>query len=32
VLHWIFRENSGVGFIILVGIVLYLIYKWANRR
>ncbi|CAJ1230158.1 hypothetical protein [Levilactobacillus zymae] len=32
VFHWIFRENPMVGVILLVGIVLYLIYRYANRR
>lgn len=32
VFHWLFRENPAVGIIFLAGIVLYLIYRYNNRR
>ncbi|MFD1549809.1 MULTISPECIES: hypothetical protein [Levilactobacillus] len=32
IFHWIFRENPMIGTILIVGLVLYLIYRYMNRR
>ncbi|MCH5464206.1 hypothetical protein [Levilactobacillus tujiorum] len=32
VFHWIFRENPMIGTILIVGLVLFLIYRYMNRR
>lgn len=32
VFHWIFRENPGIAIILFAGVLLYLLYRYNNRR
>ncbi|KRK78137.1 hypothetical protein FD30_GL001187 [Levilactobacillus namurensis DSM 19117] len=32
VFHWLFRENPGIAIIFIAGVLLYLLYRYNNRR